>query len=247
MKQGIVAGNWKMNGSLAFMQEWFQTYEKAPPVDGHRTLIAVPHVYLSQAQALARSLNVHIMAEDVNENKPGAYTGEISADMLKDLGVEWCLVGHSERRQYFGDTDNRVAMKALALVKAGIKPVICVGETQAERDKGETMNVILRQLNAVLSVIQPFEVGAIAYEPVWAIGTGLTASPEDAQAVHAQIRCRIHKTYGPAASQGLTILYGGSVTPETAPALFAQPDIDGALVGGASLHVEKFLAIKRAI
>lgn len=166
--------------------------------------------------------------------------------MLADFGIRFAIVGHSERRRLYGETDNRVAMKAVTLVKNGIRPVICVGETLEERERGETPAVILRQLNAVLAVLKPESIGAIAYEPVWAIGTGRSADPATAQTVHAGIRARLVQA-APGAGKLTPILYGGSVTPENAALLFAEADIDGALVGGASLNAQSFYSIGEAL
>ncbi len=242
MRDRIIVDNWKMNGTLESTRAWVNEY-RALPVDGSRkAVVCAPFVYLTEMKRMLEGTDLDLGAEDVNENPSGAYTGEISAGMLADIGISWSIVGHSERRTIFGDTDNRVAMKALALVKAGIKPIICVGETLEERERGETALAILRQINAVLAVIPPARIGAIAYEPVWAIGTGKSAAPETAQAVHASIRGRIAQASHEAAA-ALPILYGGSVNADNAQALFAQPDIDGALIGGASLKAVSFHAI----
>lgn len=245
MRERIIVANWKMNGTLESTRAWIDAYRSLPAADGCRAVLCAPFVYLPEIVDRLRGTALEVGAQDANENPSGAYTGEVSAGMLADIGIDWCIVGHSERRRYFGDTDNRVAMKALALAKAGIKPIVCVGETLEERERGETQTVILRQLNAVLAVMPPTSLGAIAYEPVWAIGTGHVADPETAEAVHASIRRRI-ETIDAACAAQLPILYGGSVTPENAAGLFAMPDIDGALVGGASLKAVSFFAIGQA-
>lgn len=245
MRERIIVANWKMNGTLESTRAWIDAYRSLPAADGCRAVLCAPFVYLPEIVDRLRGTALEVGAQDANENPSGAYTGEVSAGMLADIGIDWCIVGHSERRRYFGDTDNRVAMKALALAKAGIKPIVCVGETLEERERGETQTVILRQLNAVLAVMPPASLGAIAYEPVWAIGTGHVADPETAEAVHASIRRRI-ETIDAACATQLPILYGGSVTPENAAGLFAMPDIDGALVGGASLKAVSFFAIGQA-
>ncbi len=245
MRERIIVANWKMNGTLESTRAWIDAYRSLPAADGCRAVLCAPFVYLPEIVDRLRGTALEVGAQDANENPSGAYTGEVSAGMLADIGIDWCIVGHSERRRYFGDTDNRVAMKALALAKAGIKPIVCVGETLEERERGETQTVILRQLNAVLAVMPPASLGAIAYEPVWAIGTGHVADPETAEAVHASIRRRI-ETIDAACAAQLPILYGGSVTPENAAGLFAMPDIDGALVGGASLKAVSFFAIGQA-
>ena len=245
MRERIIVANWKMNGTLESTRAWIDAYRSLPATDGCRAVLCAPFVYLTEIVDRLQGTALEAGAQDANENPSGAYTGEISAGMLADIGIRWCIVGHSERRRYYGDTDNRVAMKALALSRAGIKPIVCVGETLEERERGETQTVILRQLNAVLAVMPPASLGAIAYEPVWAIGTGHVADPETAQAVHASIRRRIEAIDAPCAAT-LPILYGGSVTPENAAGLFAMPDIDGALVGGASLKAVSFFAIGAA-
>ena len=245
MRERIIVANWKMNGTLESTRAWIDAYRSLPAADGCRAVLCAPFVYLPEIVDRLRGTALEVGAQDANENPSGAYTGEVSAGMLADIGIDWCIVGHSERRRYFGDTDNRVAMKALALAKAGITPIVCVGETLEERERGETQTVILRQLNAVLAVMPPASLGAIAYEPVWAIGTGHVADPETAEAVHASIRRRI-ETIDAACAAQLPILYGGSVTPENAAGLFAMPDIDGALVGGASLKAVSFFAIGQA-
>ena len=245
MRERIIVANWKMNDTLESTRAWIDAYRSLPAADGCRAVLCAPFVYLPEIVDRLRGTALEVGAQDANENPSGAYTGEVSAGMLADIGIDWCIVGHSERRRYFGDTDNRVAMKALALAKAGIKPIVCVGETLEERERGETQTVILRQLNAVLAVMPPASLGAIAYEPVWAIGTGHVADPETAEAVHASIRRRI-ETIDAACAAQLPILYGGSVTPENAAGLFAMPDIDGALVGGASLKAVSFFAIGQA-
>ena len=245
VREKIVVANWKMNGSLKHCREWAAGFAELPKPQQARTVVCAPFVYLTEIGRLMMPIGIEIGAEDVNENPSGAYTGEISAGMLADVGCRWCIVGHSERRQLFGETDNRVAMKALAAVKAGLRPIVCVGETLAERESGATERVILRQLTAVLAVLSPKDLGAIAYEPVWAIGTGKSATPNVAQTVHAAIRQRVAQVNAEAA-QTLPILYGGSVKPESAASLFAQADIDGGLVGGAALDPVSFHAIVMA-
>lgn len=244
MRARIVIANWKMNGSRQDAARWMDEFLSSPP-PACRTVLCAPAVYLAEIAARAAGSHLEVGAQNVNENPAGAFTGEISCGMLSDIGVTCAIVGHSERRSLFGESDNRVAMKALALVKAGMKPIVCVGETLADREKGETPAVILRQLNAVLAIVKPEELGAVAYEPVWAIGTGKTATPETAQAVHALIRERLIAV-SPEGGRRTPILYGGSVKPENARALFQQPDIDGALVGGASLAAASFRAIASA-
>jgi triosephosphate isomerase len=203
----------------------------------------VPYPYLSQAQAVLAGTTIAWGAQDVSEHAAGAYTGEVSGAMLVDFGCRYAIVGHSERRQFYGDTDGIVAAKAAAALAAGLVPIACVGETLAEREAGVTETVVARQLDAVLARLGP-DVARIvlAYEPVWAIGTGRTASPDEAQAVHAMLRARLARAGAP----GIPLLYGGSVKADNAGALFGKADIDGGLIGGASLKAAEFLAIGRA-
>lgn len=246
MRDKIVIANWKMNGSREANSLWVRNFLAQPQRLSCRTVVCAPFIYLPELTAACSGTSLEVGAEDVNENASGAFTGEVSAAMLADFGVSAAIVGHSERRRLYGETDNRVAMKAVALVKSGIRPVVCVGETLEERERGDTPAVILRQLNAVLSVVKPESLLAVAYEPVWAIGTGRSADPQTAQAVHEGIRARLAQTSLEAARR-TPILYGGSVTPENASELFAEPDIDGALVGGASLKAQSFYAIGEAL
>lgn len=246
MRERIVIANWKMNGSREANALWVKNFLAEPVRLSCRTVVCAPFIYLPGLTEACRDTSIEIGAEDVNENSSGAFTGEVSAAMLADFGIRFAIVGHSERRRLYGETDNRVAMKAVTLVKNGIRPVICVGETLEERERGETPAVILRQLNAVLAVLKPESIGAIAYEPVWAIGTGRSADPATAQTVHAGIRARLVQA-APEAGKLTPILYGGSVTPENAASLFAEADIDGALVGGASLNAQSFYSIGEAL
>ncbi|MBS5217760.1 MAG: triose-phosphate isomerase, partial [Sutterella wadsworthensis] len=180
MRERIVIANWKMNGSREANALWVKNFLAEPVRLSCRTVVCAPFIYLPGLTEACRDTSIEIGAEDVNENSSGAFTGEVSAAMLADFGIRFAIVGHSERRRLYGETDNRVAMKAVTLVKNGIRPVICVGETLEERERGETPAVILRQLNAVLAVLKPESIGAIAYEPVWAIGTGRSADPATA-------------------------------------------------------------------
>lgn len=245
MRDKIVVANWKMNGSREFYGKWLADFRALPPVEGVKAVVCAPFPYLGEVSSALESVALETGAQDVNENPAGAFTGEVSAGMLADVGVRWCIVGHSERRHIYGESDNRVAMKALALAKAGIRPIVCVGETLEERTRGSTEAVVLRQLNAVLAVLAPAQWGAVAYEPVWAIGTGHTATPAQAQAVHAAIRKRLG-CFTKEGCDRLPILYGGSVKPGNAAELFAQPDIDGGLIGGAALVASDFHRILQA-
>jgi triosephosphate isomerase len=203
----------------------------------------VPFPYLGQAQAALTGSAVAWGAQNVSEHRAGAYTGEVAAAMLAEFECRYAIVGHSERRQIYGETDAVVAAKAVAVLGAGITPIACVGETLAEREAGATERVVLRQLAAVLAAVADAATKlVVAYEPVWAIGTGRTATPEQAQAVHATLRERLAS----AGAAGIALLYGGSVKADNAKALFAMPDIDGGLIGGASLQAGDFLAIARA-
>ncbi len=240
----LIAGNWKMNGSLAANQALLQALCAA--LDGRpagcAVAVAVPAPYLAQAQALVAGTALQLAAQDVSRHDCGAYTGEVSAAMLREFGARYVLVGHSERRQYHGESDADVAAKAQKALAAGITPIVCVGETLAEREAGQTMDMVRRQLAAVIHANgHCISEIVVAYEPVWAIGTGRTATPEQAQQVHAVLRAQLA-----AASQqahGIRLLYGGSMTAANAAQLLAQPDIDGGLVGGAALKAQDFLQI----
>jgi len=247
MRGKLVVGNWKMNGALAtnaalleaIAAGWSESTE--PP--GRAIAVCVPYPYLVQAQAALSLTRVAWGAQDVSEHAAGAYTGEVSAGMLLEFGCRYVIVGHSERRQFFCDADETVAAKAKAALAAGLVPIACVGETATERDAGTTETVVLRQLGAVLDAVgRDAARMVVAYEPVWAIGTGRTATPEQAQAVHATLRTRLAQ----AGAGDIALLYGGSVKADNAQALFAMRDIDGGLIGGASLKAREFLAIARA-
>lgn len=247
MRQRLVIGNWKMHGSLAANLGLLHALKQGASVikaRGNRAAVCVPYPYLYQARSVLGGTQVSWGAQDVSEFRVGAYTGEVSADMLSEFGCRYVLVGHSERRALFDDTDAVVAAKASAALRAKLTPVVCVGETLAEREAGITGDVVLRQLDAVIATcgIKGIASCVVAYEPVWAIGTGRTATPGQAQEVHAMIRERVASLCVQTA-QDLTILYGGSVKPESAAGLFAQSDIDGGLIGGASLVASDFLAI----
>ncbi len=242
----LVIGNWKMNGS--FVINAILINDILNKVDGIEIAIAPPTLYLAAVRQQLTGNAIELAAQNVaSEGQKGAYTGETSAAMLAEVGVSFALVGHSERRQYYGETDHIVAQKCLRLQERGIKPVICVGESLAEREAGQVEQVVSRQLSAVIEQcgIDALANAAIAYEPVWAIGTGKTATPEDAQAVHQFLR-QLVATHNKNIAEKICILYGGSVKADNAASLFAMPDIDGALVGGASLVAQDFLAICHA-
>lgn len=241
----LVLGNWKMNGDVAFAERLLAELVAASPLPVEAG-VCPPYPYLGLAAARLSSSGIGWGAQDVAAQDDGAFTGEVSARMLADLGCRWTLVGHSERRTLFGDTDAVVAAKAAKALAAGLVPVVCVGETREEREGGRTESVLARQLDAASGVLA----GAggrfvLAYEPVWAIGTGLTATPEQAQAAHAFLRARLAAA-GVAGAASVRVLYGGSVKASNAAALFALPDVDGGLIGGASLVGDEFLAIVRA-
>ena len=244
MKKQLIAGNWKMNGSTLANEALVSAL--ASGVAGASCLVAVcvPAPFLAQVQRLAAGTGIDLGAQDVSQHEAGAFTGEVSATMLRDFGTRYCLVGHSERRQYHGETDAVVAIKAQRALAAGITPIVCVGETLEEREKNVTAAVVTRQLDAVLTRcgVAALKQAVVAYEPVWAIGTGRTASPEQAQEVHALIRQRVARDDAGVAS-GLRILYGGSMKPSNAKELMGQPDIDGGLIGGAALVAADFVAI----
>ncbi len=242
----LVAGNWKMNGSLAANAALVQALlADGDQAWGCDVAVCVPAPYLAQLQSLSQGSALGLGAQDVSAHESGAFTGENSAAMLKDFGVRYCLVGHSERRQYHQESDALVATKAQRALAAGITPIVCVGETLAEREVGDTEAVIKRQLAAVVHVNgHCISEIVLAYEPVWAIGTGKTASPEQAQAVHLVLRQQLQAAS--ASADRVRILYGGSMNAGNAASLLAQPDIDGGLIGGASLKAADFLSIIRA-
>jgi triosephosphate isomerase len=244
MRRKLVAGNWKMHGSLATNSGLLQGVRAGVAGLAAEVAVCVPYPYLEQARAGLDGSNVAWGAQDVSEHAQGAYTGEVSAAMLADFGCRYVIVGHSERRSYYGDSDEIVAAKFEAAQKTGLVPILCVGETLAEREANVTNEVVTRQLDAVISRcgIAALARSVVAYEPVWAIGTGRTASPEQAQEVHAAIRARVARDDA-AVAGGLRILYGGSMKPANAAELMAQPDIDGGLIGGAALVAADFVAI----
>ena len=248
MRGKLVAGNWKMHGSLAENEALLGALRPAADaVAGVECAVCVPFPYLAQTRKLLQGSAIRWGAQDVSEHQKGAYTGEVSAAMLRELGCRYAIVGHSERRALHAEDSPLVGRKMRAAQAAGVTPIACVGETLAEREAGKTESVVAGQLDALIA-----ESGAgalanvvIAYEPVWAIGTGKTASPDQAQAVHRFIRERV-RAAAASVAEGLVILYGGSVKANNARALFAMPDIDGGLVGGASLDATEFSAVLRA-
>lgn len=246
MKNKWIVGNWKMNGGLAENAALLAAIKAALPANASaRLAVCAPAVYLAQLQTHLEGSAVSWGAQDVSAHESGAYTGEVSANMLRDFACRFVIVGHSERRQYHGETDEQVAAKAQRALAVGITPIVCVGETLAQRESGDTESVVKRQLAAVIHAVGhcTSEI-VVAYEPVWAIGTGRTASPEQAQAVHAVLRAQL--AAATAHPERVAILYGGSMNAGNAASLLAQPDIDGGLVGGASLKAADFLSIAAA-
>jgi triosephosphate isomerase len=248
MRRKIVAGNWKLQGSREMATALVGALADGLPAAKAELVVIPPMPYLPLLVAQFAGRGIAFGAQDVSAHAEGAYTGEVAAVMLADVGASHTLVGHSERRQYHGESSELVAAKFQAAIEAGIEPILCVGETLAEREAGSTEQVIASQLQPVIDRVGVAALarGVVAYEPVWAIGTGKTASPAQAQAVHAFIRGVVAAADATIADS-LPILYGGSVKPDNAAELFAQPDVDGGLVGGASLVAADFLAIASAV
>ena len=246
MRTRLVTGNWKMNGNLAANAALVEAVLRGLPA-GPECAVCVPYPYLAQVGGLVKGSRVQLGAQTLSEHASGAFTGEVAGAMLAELGCRIVLVGHSERRAIYGETDAQVAAKFKAAQAAGLVPMLCVGETLAERESGKTESTVARQLDAVVATsgIGALANSVLAYEPVWAIGTGKTATPEQAQEVHAFLRKRVAASDAKVAG-GLRILYGGSVKASNAAQIFAQPDVDGGLIGGASLVAEDFLGILRA-
>ncbi|MBL0419833.1 triose-phosphate isomerase [Ramlibacter sp. AW1] len=242
MKQKLIAGNWKMNGSIEANDALVRAVVAGLAESRCLAAVCVPAPYLAQVQVLRHGSRLELGAQDLSAHEQGAYTGEVSAAMLKEFGVRYVIVGHSERRQYHGETDDLVAEKARIALAHGITPIVCLGETMAEREAGQTEAVVKRQLAAVIHTNgHCISEIAVAYEPVWAIGTGKTATPEQAQQVHAVLRAQLHAATPQ--SDRVHILYGGSMNAANARSLLSQPDIDGGLIGGASLKSADFLQI----
>jgi len=241
MRIPLVAGNWKMHGNRVSNRALMDVVVSGTAsLEGVECVVCVPFPYLGEVAGRLAKTRLAWGAQNVSEHAQGAFTGEVSASMLREFDCRYVIVGHSERRQLFGETDAGVAAKYAAVLAQGMQPILCVGETLAERDAGQTEQVVDRQLQAVLALNgkKSLENAVLAYEPVWAIGTGRTATPEQAQAAHAFLRARV--------IPGARIIYGGSVKPENAAALFALKDVDGGLIGGASLVAGDFIAIARA-
>jgi triosephosphate isomerase (TIM) len=248
MRSKVVVGNWKLNGSLSGNETLLGALLREIPGTGSAACaVCVPYPYLAQVQELLRGSRIEWGSQDCSRFDQGAYTGEVSGRMIAELGARYAIVGHSERRTLFGDTDAIVVEKYAAARRAGLTPIFCIGETLEQRDRGETEAVLERQLDALLktSGAAVLEGGIVAYEPVWAIGTGKTATSKQAEEAHVFIRQRI-SGHDAAIAEKVTILYGGSVKGSNAAELFAMPNVDGGLVGGASLVKEEFVAIWRA-
>lgn len=249
MRKKIVAGNWKMNLNFEEGVSLFSeivNMVKDEVVGNQEVIVCTPFIHLSTVAKLSENVkNVNIGSQNIHQAESGAYTGEVSASQVKSVGVEYVILGHSERRAYFGETDSLLAEKTNAALKHNLKPIFCIGETKEERESGKFFDVIKTQLvDGVFHLSKDaFAKVVLAYEPVWAIGTGLTASPEQAQEVHAFIRETVANHYDAETAENTTILYGGSCNPSNAPTLFSQKDIDGGLIGGASLKSRDFLDI----
>lgn len=248
MRHPLVMGNWKLNGSKHMVDELVANLSKEiSGVEGCDVVIAPPTMYLDLAKHAASGSHIILGAQNVDVHLSGAFTGEVSADMLKDIGAKYIIIGHSERRTYYAESDEFIAKKFAVLKAAGLVPVLCIGESESENEAGKTEEVCARQIDAVLKTqgAAAFEGAVIAYEPVWAIGTGKSATPDQAQVAHKFIRDHIAKADAKVAEQ-VIIQYGGSVNDKNAAELFAQPDIDGALVGAASLKADAFSVIIKA-
>ncbi|MEG0614799.1 MAG: triose-phosphate isomerase [Oscillospiraceae bacterium] len=242
LRQAIIAGNWKMNKNRAEAKTLIEELKPIASKASCGVIICVPFTNLETAMALTSGTNIKVGAENCHFEKSGAFTGEISADMLAEMGVEYVIIGHSERRQYFGETDVTVNKRTKAALDAGLKVILCVGELLAEREQGITEEIVAMQTKVALMDVSAEKIKdvIIAYEPVWAIGTGKTATSEQANEVCAFIRKTVENLYTKAAADGMTVQYGGSMNPKNAEELLAQPDVDGGLIGGASLKAADF-------
>ena len=243
----LIAGNWKLNKTTDEAVALASDIKAGATVDGVDVLVSPVFTTLSSVAKALEGSKVFLAGQNMHSELSGAYTGEIAPTMLTDVGCSHVILGHSERRQYFGETDEGVAKKTKVALDNGLLPISCVGETLDEREADKTMDVVGRQVDAILNAVSADEVGkvVIAYEPVWAIGTGKVATPEQAREVHAFIRKRVGEVHGQAVADAVRILYGGSVKPDNVKGLMALPDVDGALVGGASLKADSFLKLVR--
>ena len=247
MRKKIVAGNWKMNKNLSEGLSLIEGIKSGLNAahKGVDVIVSPPYVTLTEAVKAAAGSAVKISAQNCHQEESGAYTGEISTGMIKAIGVEYIIIGHSERRQYFNETSASIAKKINATLAKGLTPIYCNGEVKEERESGKHLEVVKRQMNDELFHLSAEDVKkvVIAYEPVWAIGTGLTASPDQAQEIHAYLRKLLTDKYGEAVAESISILYGGSCKPDNAQEIFGKKDVDGGLIGGAALKAEDFLAI----
>jgi triosephosphate isomerase len=246
MRTPLIAGNWKMYKTVSDAVKYVKEFRSlVKDIDDVEIVVAPAFTALHAVAEAARNSNVIVAGQDLHWEREGAYTGEVSAAMIREAGAEYVIIGHSERRTLFGETDIGVNQKARAAFGAGLTPIICVGEALDQRDSGETLNVLDRQLNTGLDGLTADQLAqlVIAYEPVWAIGTGRTATPAQAQEAHRHIRQRLLQWFGAAAAEACHVIYGGSVKPENTKDLVGQADVDGALVGGASLDVASFFEI----
>ncbi len=248
MRRPIIAGNWKMYKTMPEALELVNTLKNLTlSVSGREIVVAPPFTSLLVVREALKNSAIKLAAQNIHWQKDGAFTGEISASMLKDSGCDYVIIGHSERRQYFGETDETVNKKTKSALSAGLVPIVCIGETLAEREANKTFEVVEKQIVVGIAALSPVEakILVIAYEPVWAIGTGKTATPQQAQEVHKFIREKYSIMYGKESGNSLRIIYGGSVKPDNIKELMSQSDIDGALVGGASLKADDFIKIIR--
>jgi triosephosphate isomerase len=249
MRQKIVAGNWKMNKNASETQTLLQELVEKAPHNNAKIIVAPTFVNLAAAVNQLKNTSIEVAAQNMHQHENGAYTGEISADMLQSIGVNTVIIGHSERRAYFNETDSILAYKVNTALNHNMKVIFCFGEELKDRQNNQHFNVVENQLRDGLFDIanESWENIVLAYEPVWAIGTGETASPEQAQEMHAFIRETVREHYGSNIAQSVSILYGGSVKPDNAKEIFGKPDVDGGLIGGAALKVDDFVAIINAI
>ncbi len=246
MRKIVIAGNWKMNKTVAeSVKLASDVVAAAKGIKNVVVAIAPTFLALAKVAEVVKGSNVKLAAQDVHWENQGAFTGKVSADMLKDVGVEYVIIGHSEQRTYFGETDEKVNKKAVKILSLGMAPIICIGETLAERKGGQLEAVLTTQVNGAYQGLSAADAQrtVVAYEPVWAIGTGVTASDDEAQQAHAFVRGLLAKLYGDSVAQSISIQYGGSMKPENAAGLLAQKDIDGGLIGGAALKADSFLGI----
>jgi len=251
MAKKIVAGNWKMNKDLnaaVALVEDLKSKIGEYDTSGVSLIVSPPYLYLSEILKTAQGSGIEVSAQNVHQEASGAYTGEVSVEMLKSIGLEYTIIGHSERRQYFGETSTQINSKVVASINGNLNPIYCCGEVKEEREAGDHFKVVEQQLNEEVFTLsaEDFSKVVIAYEPVWAIGTGLTASPEQAQEIHAFIRGLVAAKYGAAIAADTSILYGGSCKPGNAKEIFSNKDVDGGLIGGAALLADDFLKIAAA-